>query len=339
MARKARNEVAVGITTLVVLALAVYIVVMLADWSELFAAHQQITVRLPYKVGLKGLNAGSPVQLGGVKIGQITHTWIGKAVTAEPGMEDVYVFFTMKIPKRYQLYRDCRLTPHSNVLGGQASLYIEDLGRQGKAIMDGETVDVSLGESVMEVIRREFDSEDPNSILALVKYEADRENTDSLVSSLKNAAAQAEKGIAAVSEELQRTLAKAQSALDTAEAALENLKGFTDDERIDKIITNISEVSVNLKLTSREVRRAPWKLLYKPKEKEVRIQAVVDSAGAFAAGAEQLDSAAMRLQRLLGEADEQTLIDREQIQMMVSELQTSFEQFQKAEKKFWKQLE
>jgi len=53
MAKKNRNEVTVGITTLVVLLLTIYIVVMLADWSSMFTKHQEITVSLPYKVGSK----------------------------------------------------------------------------------------------------------------------------------------------------------------------------------------------------------------------------------------------------------------------------------------------
>ena len=116
------------------------------------------------------------------------------------------------------------------------------------------------------------------------------------------------------------------------------LQRFTSDERIERIKNNIAEVSVNLKLTSREVRRAPWKLLYKPKRKEFRIQALVDSAGAFAAGAERLDSTALRLQKLLAATDDKQLIDRDKIKSMVSQLEASFEQFQKAEQKFWEEL-
>jgi ABC-type transporter Mla subunit MlaD len=74
MARKTRNEVAVGITVLIVLVLAIYIVVMLADWSGLSVPQQKVTVRVHYKVGLKGLQVGSPIHLGGVKIGHITNT-------------------------------------------------------------------------------------------------------------------------------------------------------------------------------------------------------------------------------------------------------------------------
>ena len=120
MAKKTRNEISIGITFSVVLVLTIYLVVMLADWSNLFTPKQQITVRIPYKVGLKGLTEGSVVNLGGVKVGTITKTAIKKTNLNPTDNNDVYVFFTMKIPQQYQLRTDCVLLPQSNVLGGQA---------------------------------------------------------------------------------------------------------------------------------------------------------------------------------------------------------------------------
>lgn len=337
MAKKNRNEVMVGITVLVALALTIYIVVMLADWSSLFTAQQKITVRLPYTVGLKGLSVGSPIHLGGIKVGQVTHTRISKLDPTDAGTDDIYVFFTMKIPQQYRLRRDCTLMPQSNVLGGQALLSIEDLGRDGEIIKDGQTVNLSLADNAMEAIKREFDSDNPNGILALVKYEVNRNNADSFIASLKSTVAQLEKNISAISSQLLQTFKKAESALDSAQLAMKNLKEFSGDERLDRITANIAEVSTNLKLTSQEVRRAPWKLLYKPKQKEFKIQALVDSAGAFAAGAERLDNAALRLQKLIA-ADDRTPVDKDRLKSMVSELETSFEQFKKAEQKFWEEL-
>ena len=315
MAKRIRNNLAVGITVSIFLALTIYIVIMLAEWPSLFTTQQKITVRLPYKVGLKGLNKGSPVHLGGVKIGHITNTDIKKLNPNSTDCNDVYVFFTVKIPQQYRLRRDCILVPQSNVLGGQILLSIEDLGSKGGLIRNGQTVDLLLADNIMEAVKREFDPDDPDSFLARLKND-----------------------IPAITKQFQQTIARADTALETAQSAIKNLKEITDDERIDRIISNISEVSVNLKLTSQEVRRAPWKLLYKPKEKEFRIQAVIDSAGAFAAGAERLDSAALRLHKLMAATDDKLQVDKDSIESMVSELEASFEQFQKAEQKFWEEL-
>jgi exonuclease VII small subunit len=339
MAGKTRNEVAVGITVLVAVMLTIYIVVMLADWSVISTPQQEITVRLPYQVGLKGLSKDSPVLLGGVKVGYIIKTSIKKIGPPQEDGSNICVYFTIRMPDEYQLRDDCVLMPQSNVLGGQAMLCIENLGSKGNPITDGQTVDLVLADDMMQTIKHQFDPADPDSLLSVVKYEVNRKNKDSLVSSLKNVAAELEEAIPEVTERIVSTLAKAQTALDTTQSALHDLKKLTADERIDKVIGDLSEVGVNLKLTTREVRRAPWKLLYKPKEKEFKIQSLVDAAGSFASGAESLESTAVRLQALIAATEDQEFIDKGRLESVLSHLQASFEQFEKAERKFWEELE
>jgi hypothetical protein len=315
MAKKTRNEISIGITFSIVLILTIYLVVMLADWSSLFTPKQQVTVRIPYKVGLKGLTKGSVVNLGGVKVGTITKTAVKKTNLNPTDNNDVYAFFTMKIPQQYQLRTDCILLPQSSVLGGQVVLSIEDLGQQGEIINNGQTVDLLLADSVMDALKREFNPDDPESFFARLT-----------------------KDIFGITERIKETTVKVNSALETTQSAIEEIKELVEDERIESIISNISEVSINLKLTTQEVRRAPWKVLYKPKQKEYKIQALLDSAGAFAAGAERLDNTAMRLNKLVTASDGNSQLDIDKIKSMVSELETCFEQFQKAEKKFWDEL-
>ncbi|MHC4579834.1 MAG: MlaD family protein [Planctomycetota bacterium] len=396
MAKRNRNNLAVGITVSTVLAFTIYIVIMLAEWPGLLTAQQKITVRQPYKAGLKGLIKGSPVHLGGVKIGHITNTDIRKLDRNSTDSNDVYVFFTMKIPQQYHLRRDCALVAQSNVLGGQVLLSIEDLGSEGELIEDGQTADILLADSIMEAVKHEFDPHDPNSFLAQIKIDVTgltrqlRETVaklDGALDSAKSAMANLKDitgderagkfidnltevsadlkpaiakldtslenlknitgdervdriidNVAEISDSLKHTIAKLNTSLDSAHATLTNLKAITGDERIDRIIGNVAAVSSNLKLTSQEVRRAPWKLLYKTKEKEFRIQALVDSAGAFAAGAERLDNTALRLHKLMSATGDEPQIDKDRIESIFAELEASFEQFQKAEQKFWEEL-
>jgi ABC-type transporter Mla subunit MlaD len=403
MAKRIRNNLAVGITVSIVLALTIYIVVMLAEWPGLFIAQQKITVRLPYKVGLKGLIKGSPIHLGGVKIGNITHTDIKKLNPTSSDSNDVYVFFTMKIPQQYQLRNDCVLVAQSNVLGGQILLSVEDLGGEGELINNGQTVDLLLADSIMDAVKSEFDPHDPNSFLAQIKTDVTAitkqlqqtvakldtaldsaksamtnlkditgdERVDGFIGNINEVSKDLKPAIAKLdtsldaaqsamtnlkditgdervdriigniteaSDNLKSTIAKLDTSLDSAQSTLTNLKEITADERIDRIISNVTVVSSNLKLTAQEVRRAPWKLFYKPEQKEFRIQALVDSAGAFAAGAERLDNTALRLQKLMSAAGDKPQVDKDRIESIFSELQASFEQFQKAEQKFWEEL-
>jgi len=74
MAKNAKNEITVGLTLLVVMGLTIHIVIALADFSDWFVARKHITVKQPYQTDLQGLIAGSPIYLGGAKVGLITNT-------------------------------------------------------------------------------------------------------------------------------------------------------------------------------------------------------------------------------------------------------------------------
>lgn len=403
MANKTRNEVAVGITVLIVIALTTYIVVALADWSSLSVPQQEITVKVHYKVGLKGLQVGSPVHLGGVKVGNVTQTGISPLNSSAGDSNDLYVFFTMQIPRQYRLRTDCVLTPQSNLLGGQSFLAIEDMGSKGEIVTDGQTIELTFADDMLALIKREFNAADPCSLMARVKNEIPavsqalrgtltkldsvfddakvalhefspedpntlmartKEDIPAVMEKLKSTLtsadatfqsaktamsefdpndpnsllAHAKDDLLAITGQLRTSVTKADSALDNAQATLQNLREITSDERINRIIENVREVSANFKLTSQNVRRAPWKLLYRPKKDESDMQALLDSTAAFVAGAERLDSAALSLQKLAGKTGDRLPIDTNRIEAMLSELQTSFEQFQKAEQKFWQSL-
>ena len=425
MAKKHSNEVAVGVTVLVALVLAVYMVVVLGDWQNLFADKQRITVKVPYKVGLKGLAQGSPVFLGGAKIGQICQTSIGKN-ESDP---NIYVYFTLEIPSEYTLRDDCVLAPISNVLGGQSSLAIKDVG-DGNILADGEVLilpdqeeEEQEGEEEVRVtfeptitdaidnLKDQLNADNKHSLMRQIKdliakidkqvsVDADRQsfmaklhkimdrldgiaaavdsqldadNAEAIVAKLHQALAKLDNSLAEVEEliksnkddisttvtalkntvvqieqetpeilaGIKNTLDRIAPAVEKTEVLIGELKDAVAVNRpvIDQLVLNLHEISTNLKLASSEVRRAPWKLLYQPKKGEVQIQGLIDSAGAFATGAERLDSTSLRLQALLSEDAERTPEDLQRIQNILAELETSFEQFRKAEEKFWKEIE
>ena len=433
MAKKQHNEVLVGITVLVAVLLAIYIVVELADWSGLTREDQTITVQLPYKVGLKGLAVGSPVYLGGAKIGQIFQTGIRRG-SADGSTDDVCdgpicVFFSMEIDSEYPLRTDCVLAPESNMLGGSSSLSIKDVGSEGELITDGQVVDLELDRSLSDAISQlkiDLDSGNPSGLISKLKRELDRDSDGSLmdnlvataanlqqisakineqvtedsdkqtlivklhgvmdklnsiterlnvqldgdrddtvmntlgvalekldsslaqieeliktnksgitemVASLKKAAGRIEAELPGITEKLQSALAKADGTMDQAKQLL-----TVNRPAIDKTIASLAELSTNLKMVSREVRRAPWKLIYKPDKDEIELQSLIDSAGAFASGAERLDDVSVRLHALLQTLESDMPAESQRIADMMAELQSSFGQFKKAEDKFWDEL-
>ena len=428
MAKKHSNEIAVGVTVLVALLLAVYVVVVLGDWQNLLTDKQRITVKVPYKVGLKGLAQGSPVFLGGAKIGQICQTSIAKK-ESDP---NIYVYFTLEIPSEYTLRDDCVLAPISNVLGGQSSLAIKDVGH-GNILADGdvlvlpeqqeeqeeepgteEKVTVTFEPTITDAIdnlKDQLNTDNKHSLMrqikdlvakiddqvtvdkdrqsfmaklhkimdrldgiaAAVDTQLDEANAEAIVAKMhqalakldnslaevedliksnkpdistaitavKNTVVQIEKETPEILAAIKKALDKITPAVEKTEVLISELKDAVAVNRpvIDQLILNLHEISTNLKLSSSEIRRAPWKLLYQPKKGEVQIQGLIDSAGAFATGAERLDSTSLRLQALLSEDAERTPEDLQRIQNILAELETSFEQFRKAEEKFWKEIE
>ncbi len=431
MAKKHRNEVAVGATVLLVLVLTIYIVVTLADWSSLVAKKQHITVQQPYRVGLKGLAEGSPIYLGGIKIGQITETSFASPDDQAVGTEEIHVYFTMEIPASYRLFKNCVLSPQSNVLGGSSSLVIKDLGTK-EEILDGEMVPLKLEGSIseaMDSIKQELNPDLPDSLMSRLKYEFSRDrdnsfmktlidtitnvenitakidqqvtvdeekqslivkvhialdhlneitqqvseqldekeietvafklhaaldtfnhsldNIDELIATTKPGITETVSSLQAAAQKIGPALDKANTALDAAWISLDNIQDMTaalketvlvNRNSVDDVIRNMHEVSVNIKMASREIRRAPWKLLYTPEEDELHIQGMIDAAGAFAAGAERLDEASMRLQALLEQTTGEVPLDKKRIDALTAELETSFEKFKSAEEKFWKEI-
>ncbi len=88
-----------------------------------------------------------------------------------------------------------------------------------------------------------------------------------------------------------------------------------------------------------ELRRAPWKLLHKPDKGKMRTTDIYNAAVSFAAGAEQLDQALARMQKLSEAHPEGIPEDNAQLQQVRTHLEEVFRKFRVAEKALWKELE
>ncbi|HWB18934.1 MAG TPA: hypothetical protein VG711_01435, partial [Phycisphaerales bacterium] len=90
----------------------------------------------------------------------------------------------------------------------------------------------------------------------------------------------------------------------------------------------------NLKAATAEVRRSPWRLLYKPAAGEMANLNLYDAARQFADGANDMNDAASALRDALKDPDaKQTDIEK-----LVEKLDTSFANFGSIEKQLWDQV-
>jgi ABC-type transporter Mla subunit MlaD len=144
----------------------------------------------------------------------------------------------------------------------------------------------------------------------------------------------------ATSDKVQGSLEKAQAALDDVKATAANAKDLTSGarsvlvgnrSRLDSIFASLKTTGDNLKAASSEIRRSPWRLLYKPGKGEMANLNLYDSARQFAEGANDMSDAATALRDALASKD----VDGKQLQALVDKLDKSFTSFQKVESQLW----
>ena len=107
----------------------------------------------------------------------------------------------------------------------------------------------------------------------------------------------------------------------------------TNRDNLDEMIDNMAIVSADLKATAKEIRRNPWRLIYKPAKEEVDTQNIFDAARSFANGAEQLDQALTKLKSVDPEK-----VDPELLKRIQEHLDKTFERFSRAEQALWKAM-
>jgi len=153
-----------------------------------------------------------------------------------------------------------------------------------------------------------------------------------------------------IMEKVDGTLTKVQTAVESANVALEDVKTTATNikdvsasarsvivgnrSKIDGMIASLKTTGDNLKYASAEIRRSPWRLLYKPSPGEVANLNLYDSARQFAEGANDLNDAASALRDALQDPD----VSADQVRSLVERLDKSFTNFGQIEKALWEQV-
>lgn len=142
---------------------------------------------------------------------------------------------------------------------------------------------------------------------------------------------------------LDGTVEDARAALQDIKASMANAKELTaaakqvvvgNKGKLDGIIASLKATSDNLKNASAEIRRSPWRLIYKPGPGDEQNLQLYDSARQFADGANKLNDAALALR----DAMQNPQIDKTQVQQLMDKLDQSFANFGDVEAKLWKSV-
>lgn len=356
------NALKAGSFILITFAVAVVVLVWIRGGGVGPTQTRVIAFKLTDDVG--GLRVGDDVRLGGYKVG------IVKAINAD-GLDGPHprllVLFTL--PAHYNLHANTIIGVQTG-LTGATNLNIENIGTgaplppdtpvYGKP--DSKTALLaSLGRLAphLENTITQIDTQTVPKVNAAVDTASNaigqvkelvRENGPDIHGTIKNlnvATGTIKDRLPGIADQVQSAIVKVNASLDKAQVALQdvqataaNAKDITgtlrsviegNRSKLTTIIASIKTTTDNLRLASIEVRRSPWRLLYKPSASEAANMNLYDSAREFAEGAGSLSDAAGSLRDALHDPH----ADRADIQRNIEDLDASFAHFHEVEAKLW----
>lgn len=135
---------------------------------------------------------------------------------------------------------------------------------------------------------------------------------------------------------IERVRAFLQHGSDGAEAFAETIERLNVE--LDAELPGVREILANarltlqqLKLTSIEVRRSPWKLLYRPSRSEFEHELLYESARSFALAVSDLKAASESVERVLDRHGDRIADDPETVERLREHLFDRFENYQQAQ--------
>jgi ABC-type transporter Mla subunit MlaD len=142
---------------------------------------------------------------------------------------------------------------------------------------------------------------------------------------------------------LNKALESTLVALEDIKVVASNTRGLTGTAReliqgnrskIDAFITAIKSTGDNVNAAIADLRRSPWRLLYKPGPEEAGNLNLFDTARRFAEGANDLNDAATALRDALQTPG----TPPQKIETLLKELESTFQEFNRVEEELWKKV-
>ncbi|MHC4990722.1 MAG: MlaD family protein [Planctomycetota bacterium] len=166
-----------------------------------------------------------------------------------------------------------------------------------------------------------------------------REPIGSIVTNVEGASVDVREIAARVNAE---TIDKAHALLDSGQDALQQagdaiaaLREDYDRWAVDigDTMANASLASQQLKFATIEVRRSPWKLLYRPSADELEHELLYESARSFALAAADLKAAAATVNRVVENHGDRLAEDRDAFDRVQQVLESSLDQYTEAQQR------
>ncbi len=142
-------------------------------------------------------------------------------------------------------------------------------------------------------------------------------------------------------------LAIAEEILDNANAAVADVGRSVSDVRglIDEELPGVRRTLANLRLGSDqlrdtlvEVRRSPWRLIYRPDLRQLDYELLYSTARHYASSVEELRAATEALRGVVRAADQTRTVDQETVQRLLAGLEDAFTDFRAAQDELMREL-
>lgn len=327
-----RNEIVAGIFVLVCMFLFLGLIFKAGNFKESFQPKKEITVKF---ANARGIKLNSAVYYAGVKSGAVSKIAVDE-------QDNVYI--TLKMEKNVNIKKDSNIKIGANVMGDS---YIEITPGKGEIVSSGETLqgsDASIAQQIEEVV---------SSIKELVSSDKITSSLDNLDKTLKNIAAVSEtfandkdkieaiiSNVDGITQSLNKNLDGITSKLDTV---LANISEMTDTEQIQRIdeitgnvaeitnnvenilaenkksikdiATNVESITDNLYILSADLKRHPWKMVWKSKEEDIEKYALQDAIVRLKEAEENLKTLNAKNEKISDE-------DLAEIRALIQNLQT-----------------
>lgn len=248
---KKRDTFKLGLTVIVMLALLLAFVLFLGG-GEIFASRQAgLLVRLRPGLAMPEISKGSFVSYLGQRVGTVTDTRIIEDTDPDdPAVKDQqFLELRARIRLDLGLRQDCRIKVFGPPLGGMGNLEILSRGTSSSKLDPRIPVYAELGgiDATINRIAREFDENNPESLLSRIKSQLDPQDKASLLAKIHRSTDDVNELTGVIVAELDkaeddRVLYKFHAALDKLNQTLAELTGMVTDNRkkIDEAVTSLN---------------------------------------------------------------------------------------------------
>lgn len=385
--KKKRNEVLVGVYTIVALALLLFLIFSMGGLEDMLEERTIVRARFQDVLGLR---VGDPVFLFGMKVGTVQGVDV---LPPEPDAKAVLTV-TLAFPERFRTYirSNTQVKIGKSITGSLSVLIKEPDADLGPALPEGDDVflegsvapDISdiaddmsglLAEAegavagVTKMLERIETSGNLDRTLEEVATVAGRLRTDldpiltsmkDTIASLKETLDEGRGLISENREDVRETVAslkgtvasadgflerldpvpgKLDDALQTFRDSLGDVRGLLGDNRphVDGILEDLSVTANNAANLTAEIKRRPWRLLYRPDPEELEAMELYDAAWAYNLGTSELHRSVRVLEDRLRktEPDEDK---RRKVEDALSRVRASIDRYREAEETFWEKL-